>query len=195
VKKYIVILALLSLSTAAFAQIDPDPDMMGIYFDTGATTVCAGFQPYTWNDAFVCLTNASSAAGISGFEFSVDINPPLAMSPLYILPGGTLNVVMAPNFICGLASPLPWSPSMVLLTIQFFPFDPLPIYFTLGPSVPSDFFPPYPGYADGADPGLIKSCGYSAGGPVVCAIANGGPDCGVVPTDKYSWGSVKSLFR
>lgn len=193
-KNLILALVVLFLATTASAQLDPDTDMMGIYFDSAATSVCEDLPLFVPSSLYVCLTNASSSSGISGFEFMVTISPPPAIPPTYTLPSGSINVVTPPNFICGLAAPIPWSPSIVMLTIGIIPLDPLPIYFTLGPSVPSDFGP-LVGYAVGNDPGILKSCGYSVSGAGICAIANLGPSCGVVASEELTWGNVKSMFR
>ena len=193
-KKLILPLVILLLSTTAFAQIDPDVDMMGIYFDTGANMVCANLPLYVYSSAYVCITNASAPSGVSGFEFHVDISPPPIIPPVYTLPAGALNVMSPPNFVVGVVSPLPWMPSIPVVEISIMPIDPSPIYFTLSGVIPSSFVGGFPGYAVGNDPADLRSCGYSVGSPDICAIANG-PDCFVVSSEARTWGSVKSIFR
>jgi hypothetical protein len=192
--KKLLVLAVALLATSALAQIDPDVDMMGIYFDTGATVICGELALYTPTNIYVCITNASSAAGISGWEASVEITPPLGIPPTYTLPAGALNVSTAPDFVVGLSTPMPWQPSIPVLTITVTALNADPVYFALDGAWVSSFGG-FPGYAAGDDPGDLRSCGFSAGGPGVCAIANMGPDCGVIATEDATWGSVKTLYR
>jgi hypothetical protein len=57
-----------------------------------------------------------------------------------------------------------------------------------GPSEPSSFDPPSPGYADGVDPELLVPVGYVNGSPDVFLYG------GVVGTEAHTLSDVKALF-
>lgn len=55
-KKLVVLLLATLVASTAFAQIDPDSDMMGIYFDVGATSNCTDAAPSVPFFAYLCVT-------------------------------------------------------------------------------------------------------------------------------------------
>jgi hypothetical protein len=203
-RKLLVLLGLASLvvAGASFAQTDPDPDMIGIYVDPGATENHAepgAAGPY---DVYLCMTNPSAASGVSGWECSI-----IVTDGVFILEwgyaGSAINALSPPDFAVGLAEPLPWEPSIVLMTLTAGLFAPDPVEFTLTPqpipSIPGD---PYalPAYAAGDDPGDLRSLGYSTGWnpetgvPNVSCVLNGEPPF-PIGTDEDTWGGVKNLYR
>ncbi len=195
-KNSFIALMTVALVGGALAQVDPDVDMMGIYFDQHANDVCSDLPLYTPTDLYICITNASSSSGISGWEASVTINPAPAIPPTYSLLGtGALNVSAAPDFIVGLATPIPWSTSISVARITVTMLTADPIFFILDRAATGSFGN-FPGYAAGDDPGHLQSCGFSVGAADICAVGNmGEEDCGVLPADDDTWGGVKALFR
>ena len=199
-KKLVVLLCLACLvfASGAIAQIDPDEDRIGVYFDTGATIYCIDYPAGGPQPAYLCLTNPSylgaDGEAVSGWECNLEITEGVFILEVDISNG--VNVGTPPDFIVGLVTPLPWSPVIVLATAQIGVFTLNPINFTLHPASPSSFDPPSPGYAAGDDPGLLIPLGYSAGGEVVCAGIND-PECEstVVPTEDATWGGVKSMYK
>ncbi len=197
-KKLVVLIGLVSLvfSSGAMAQIDPDDDMLGIYFDVNATIFCADAPVGAPSPAYLCLTNPTyvgqDGEAVSGWECNVEVTEGVFILA-WLLTEGAVNVSLPPDFIVGLATPLPWSPVIVLMELTVGVFAPGAINFTLHPSDTPSFDPPSPGYAAGDDPGLLIPLGYSAGGEVVCAVING--DCNVTADEDATWGSVKSMYK
>lgn len=193
-RKTIIVLMVMAIAGTALAQIDPDVNSIGVYFDQDATINCWSVAPYVPISAYLCATNISESSGISGWECNVEVGPLSNVLVLsWSLLGFAVNARTPPDFAVGLASPLPWAPSIVLLDIQMLALGPLPIYFTLHPVYPSSFNPPSPGYAAGNDPGNLIPLGYSVGSEDVCAILNG--DCYAIGNEEMSWGGVKALYR
>lgn len=120
------------------------------------------------------------------------------------LRGEFINVEIPPNFVVGLAEPLPWAPAIVVLDFIFTPLSLDPIQFTVLPPPSPEIVDPcsLPAYVPGEEPYPVVSLGYSGGWdpyncqPYVCAVLNGnvGP-CGVVPSVERTWGMVKALYK
>lgn len=201
-RKLAIVLGLGSLLVAgmATAQVDPDTDQIGVYFDTGATVWCINPGPAGPTDAYLCLTNASATSGVSGWECSL-----IVTEGVFVLnwgySGSAINTYAPPDFAVGLASPLPWEPSIVLMTFTIGVFAATPIDITIAaqpnPSIPGD--PALPAYAAGDDPGDLRSLGYSTGlDPVngtgnVAAVING--ECTPTGNDESTWGNVKNMYK
>jgi hypothetical protein len=71
-KKLVVLLLVSLMATTAFAQIDPDTDMLGVYFDMGATDNCLTIGPSVPFFAYVTITNPS-APEVHGLEFGYNL--------------------------------------------------------------------------------------------------------------------------
>ncbi len=66
-KKLVVILLVSMMAASAFAVTDPDPNMIGIYFDLNANDNCLTIGPSIPFNAYLILTN-STAPTISAYE-------------------------------------------------------------------------------------------------------------------------------
>ncbi len=203
-RKLLVLLGLASLIVAgtAHAVVDPDPDMIGVYFDLDANInhVEPGVVgPYP---AYLILTNATAAAGVSGWECSI-----IVTAGVFVLEWGyngqAVNAYSPPDFAVGLASPLPWEPAILLMTMTVGLFSPTPVEITITaqplPSIPDTPFP-LPAYAAGDDPGDLRPLGFSTGWnevtgePNVAATINSEPPYPIA-NDDNTWGGVKNLYR
>jgi len=192
-----LLLTALMLAGPAFAQIDPDLDGIGIYYDLDGYEHCHyQVPPGTQLELYLLLTNPSSVAGVSGWECRIE--------PSY----SAMNLVVnwhavgywggfwdPPNFQIGLATPLPWAPAVHLLTITSLILDPACWWFYIVPH-PTPTIPGQIIYVDGVDPGIIIPMYQSTGGPENPVA---GVNCSCIPpplpTEQASWGSVKSLYR
>jgi hypothetical protein len=117
---------------------DPGPNGIGVYFETEGISYCAYPAAHTALNAYVLAPNPTRAAGISGWEASVLINPtswPAGIT--FDIGAGALNALTAPCFRVGYAVPRTGNP-ITLLTISTF-YLTGPIVFGLGPCVPSSF--------------------------------------------------------
>jgi len=197
--KKLLVLALVLVAANAFAQTDPGPNGIGIYFDeSGTSNFLASAPQYTMVNAYLLATRITQSAGLSGWEAEIAITPAPAVAPTYSLNNNGLNVLTAPIFQVGMATALPYAPAMKLLTISILNFG-APMSFAVGPCTPSSFANKYPGYADGMDPGLLigltPSCNVPVAGRTnfftVATFMLTPP----VATENDSWSGVKNLYQ
>ncbi len=194
--KMLVALALVSLLAAsAFAGLDPDPDMMGLYFDDMGMTVCTTANFIDHVPAYILYTNPTIAT-TRGFECgitvvgrtntSVSVTYPTAATDVGAADGNTFN------YIAGYAAPMPTSEVTVLATLDIFYLDTNPLDFFLGPATPSsDPNGMYPMVM--LDDFSLMTVGTSTDGGVSAQI--NAPECMVVDNEDASFGAVKALFR
>ncbi len=198
-KKLLVLVMISLMATSAFAVIDEDPDMLGVYFDANADqnqlTVDPGVQFY----AYVMITNPSEAE-VWGLEFGYDVVVPAGMEGSFfrlnnILPAGSVDLgnssdKLSGDYVAGLAEFLPGVPATTFVTWEFLLLAPMTMEIYLGPAGIQSIQDGLPAYEYG---GLIKSLGLSTGGvdtPV--AVVNG---IGPIAVETATFGGVKSLFR
>jgi len=191
-KKFLMLLMVLSIATTAFAVVDQDADMMGFYFDLSADTPCLdGVAPFSTLDLHLILTRPTTDM-LYGFEAGhTVVGNGMVLSAefaaiQYITP------VTLDNIITSYGEPYPTSEATLLVTFSVLYTDTASgaLEFYLHGSEPSSIDPLYPVIvlADG----ILQSIGLSAEtGPT--AQINGG--CSVVATDNVSFDSVKSLYR
>lgn len=207
-KTLLVLIAVISLGLAgmANAQCNTDPDEIGIFWSQDCETCqnCLNFVGGA-TQAYVILINSTQPGGVGGFEFSLTnadgttfMPPPNDFVATYTLPPGAINVATPPDFVCGLASPAPWSPCITLVTIELLIFDSAPWCFGVkpfhAPSIPGQM-----AYVPYDDPSFLIPM-YPNTGPEVTdytmACLNSA-DCppGPIATEERSWGTLKSLYR
>jgi hypothetical protein len=194
-RKWIALICLVSLATAggARAQIDPDPDGIGMYFDTAGTEYCRSAVTGP-TSVYLLATNISESSGLSGWEAHVTYTVPAGCFETgWVLPAGSLNVSTAPDFVVGLAAPAPYAPAILLGTYGILVFCPDCIEFYVGPSnTPS--LPGVPLYAAGDNPGSLIALQQSSGGPDN-PVLQLNCDCTIVGDEPTSFGGVKSMYR
>jgi len=203
--KMVLCLVLFCTASQALAQIDPDPNGIGIYFDEEAFIYCMT-APFGVNrTAYLCLTRASDHSGISAWEAMVEVSQPSAVLS-WNLRGQATNTSVPPEFMVQMAEPLPWQSSLVLMEIEINIGTAHPVVFRIHPvSEPTVTTTPFPlpAYAGSDDPSDYKTLGYSwgwdplTGIPNWCAVINPAGDCGDDPTEteNTSWGGIKALYH
>jgi len=201
--KKLLVIALVSLMAAsAFAvPMDPDADMMGIYFDADATMNYRADSAGPF-DIYFCLTNPS-ADMIGGIEFGYQLTYDLAaffraMETLNnsALQLGTSSDFNGGDYVLGYPAPVPVSASgsNVVVSWNLSTFAPnINMSFDItGPTTVNShagWFGPV--YLDGALATI--PCGYSTVDGTNSATI--GLVEAPVATEAASFGSVKSLFR
>ncbi len=184
----------------AFAQLDPDQDGIGVYFDPCACVHCLDLAAGEHLGYVVITHPSSSDAGILGWEAKIWAEGPGVVTEWELM-GEAANFATRPDeFIVGLGQPLtnPYSyPSLVVAVVHLFIFDdetPInffidKVYFNSLPEVPQ------PVYLDGADVNHIIPLQQIQGGPdLPVAIINGNCD-DVVATESTSFDGLKALYR
>ena len=200
-KKLVVLLLASLVATTAFAVIDTDPDMIGIYFDTDADNNCLTTPANVPFFAYLITTNPTPA-NINAYEFGYNIVVPAGMEGMMFrladtAPTGSVDVgnssnVLTGDYVVGMATAYPTTPATVLHTWQYMVLSVFPaefyIFQSVKPSVPGTF--PVLQNADGS---ILYTAGQSTGGWDF-PVATVNSDC-VVGVEDASFGSVKSLFR
>ena len=193
-KLILLLMASLLVASSAFAVIDEDSNMMGIYFDLGANTAClTGVAPYSTVPAYVMVTNPSFEA-LYGYEFGYAVQGTGMMMTVVLNGIGPINVGVGNNYVVGLGSPTNTSEATLLATLNFFYMD------TTGGPVSFDLLPSNPSSNDLGLPTLLLAndqllpVGFSTIDGHHCAIINGACE-EVVATDNVTFDSVKSLYR
>lgn len=147
------------------------------------------------NETFDGGTNTNApVTSLSAFECRVVFPDELNFAVTsQILPPQALNVGTPPDFVVGLAVPIPvTNQAVVLITWRFRPFDDQPqsIFLapTLAPSIPGKM-----AIVDANDPKIPLVAVYPASGSFAAPVfsVNGG----AVAIENETWGGVKSLFR
>jgi hypothetical protein len=186
------------MAFGAQAQVDPDLDSLGLYYDTGATENCGEFSLGEWANLYIVLTRASINTGLQGADFSLFY--PQEDTPGWFLiestaSGGFDNCDHGEGPRCPFfPDPLPWTPAIVLKTIMLAYMGPLEepscLRFFLGPSQyfgddlmyyrsAGEFYPMYPSTGSYEIPVAVANC-----------------DCGEpIPVERGSWGILKALYR
>ena len=212
-KKLVVLLLATLVATSAAAVVDPDPDMMGIYFDRNADLngIC---QPVNVPFMVYAVVTNTTAQGIDAYEFSYEMVVPAGSEGLLFrlsnniadgaAPGVDLreSAALGGDHIVGLATPLPASPAVIVHSWQYMVLGNFPVYVYLRaasvPSLPGGF-----AVVQDIATGLM-TVGQATGGPDIPVATINSASCSdpedpgpefPVATEDASWGSVKSLYR
>jgi hypothetical protein len=194
-KKFALVTAILLLASTSFAQLDPDDDGIGVYFDPCACNNCISFDVGA-HRAFLVITHPTSPQGVWGWEARLTFDGPMVLSAMTFT-GESLNVGTPPDYVVGSVDPQvnPYTyPAIVVALIDFYIFNTdEPVHFYIDGTTRHSLDDRVPAYLDGADAMLIKPLQQATGGPDI-AVATINGDCAVA-TDVETWGGVKALFR
>ena len=186
----LLVVGLLAPGGLVYAQLDPELDSIGIYFDTEATIHRIALLEGE-HHAYLAITRPGDPSGIFGWECRIDTEGPLFVLEWGIL-GLAVNANTPPDFTVGLADPFPSAPAVILMDITFLLTDREEATFFISTPYNSSI-PGTPVYASGADPSVLHELRQSTGGPQFpVAIINGEAP---VATDEATWGGVKNLYR
>jgi len=182
------------LPSTSSATIDPDPDSMGFYFDTGAEMPCVdGVENMDTLTIYLILTNPT-AQEIFGWEAGYDTVGDIALLSTEInCPSACCMSVGGPqNLIIGFGVPLPTSEALILaeITILYMNEELAPVDFILHGTEPSSLDPAYPTIL--LAEGVLQSTGISSAGGSMAQI-NGG--CSVVSVEPLKFEYIKALYR
>jgi len=204
-KKLVVLLLVSLMAGSAFAVTDPDPDMIGIYFDLNANDNCKVIGPSIPFNAYLILTNTTAPA-VSAYEVGYTNVVPSGMESMLFRLASTIangavsgldlgdsSDILAGDHIVGLAAPLQAGPATVLHAWQFMILSPdLTMEMFIGAASQSSLPGTFPVILNASDSTLFTA-GQSTGG-IDTPVATVNLPC-VVGVEDASFGSVKSLFR
>ena len=192
----------LLIAGSATAQIDPDPNQIGVYFDPLATEFCTSAAMYMAVSAHVMFTNPTdptgTPCGISGWEAEVTAIPPATggmINGATLMGSGPINLFAYPTFQVGMGTPWPPAPVIHVADINIFTLNTDAWFFTIGAIGPTSWpEDPGPGFAVDYDPGILVRVMPSSGSmDLPVAQVNG--VCGVTAAQDDTWGGVKSMFK
>ena len=187
-KKLVVLMLAMLIDGSAFAVIDPDNNMLGMYLDLDANVVCG---PAAQSNLYVILTNPTYPE-VNGVEFGFDVvgGPMYALSttwpPEAVAIGGFAG--NRGDWATGFAA-IPTTEATVVCTMLVLPLGPTSI--VLGANAIPSASPDLPAilvFGDVTEVGLSTGVGNPA-------VALGTACEDIVATEKASFDSLKSLYR
>ncbi len=191
-KKLVFLLMAILIAGSAFAVVDPDPDMLGLYFDETADQPVASLDAPGMVTAYLIMTNPSFDA-TRGFE--VGLTPENLTATAVTFPVNALNVGSNDNMIVGFGNPMPTTEATVVATITYFYMNPAApglVYMHASEPASLDTGTPAALMADYS----ILPLGTSVpiGDPDYPALAINYP-AGIVAVHATTLDNVKSLYR
>ena len=186
----------LAIGGTALAQLDPDDDGIGVYFDPCACVNCVPMEPGP-QQAYIVITHPTSQrAGVGGWEAMIWVTGPAIITNT-TFEGNSINFLTPPEYLVGIQIPLynPFMyPAVVVGTFDFQLLeDTERVDWWIDAIFRHSLPDPVPAYLDGDDYNIIIPMQQPTGGPdIPVATING--DC-AVPADPVSWGEVKTLYR
>ncbi|HPF70832.1 MAG TPA: hypothetical protein PLQ13_09195 [Candidatus Krumholzibacteria bacterium] len=190
------LLALVLFSGTALAQLDPDEDGIGVYFDPCACVNCVPMDAGAHVGYVVITHPTAQTAGVGGWEAMIWLEGPAIITNT-IYEGSSINFLTPPEYVVGIGTPLynPFMyPAVVVARLEFLILDASqPINWYINGVYRHSLPERVPCYLDGADYDIIIPLQQPTGGPdIPVATING--EC-AVDSQPESWGGVKSLFR
>ncbi len=179
--KVLVIMSAMVAGAALAVPADPAPDHIGVYFDTDATSTDLESTPGVPFHAYVIVTNPTGAS-VGGAELGYRLDVPAGSEgaltrlghdgPFQSVDLGNSEDPRQGDYIVGLATPLPSTATVVLVTWQFVLAEDVPVSILLGPASVQSIDDGLPAYLAGdAMVPLIPSSGDV---DVPVATINGG---------------------
>lgn len=194
-KRLLLLIALSSLAVGrtASAQIDPDPDGIGIYADQGALVNTVTASPGDPIEAYLVLTRQSGPAGMQAWEAKLVIPENVTIWGWNIPGANWMNAGSPPEFSVAYAQvPLPPSPAQVLMTFIILVSDDAPAQFYITRTRENSAGCDLPAYIDGSNIYVVRPLHPWPDGPTAPSFTINGT---LVAAESGSWTSVKALYR
>jgi len=198
---FVVVFLLVNVGISV-AGVYPDPDRIGIYFDTNAdmnSMIVGASVPFS---AYVVITHPTS--GVWGSEFSfcavVPEGEETFLFKLFeewpVMCPGPIDTEFQEYCSVGISNEcteeIPQINDVVIVTrFQFMLLKPMCVDFFLGPVVEQSIGDGLPAYV--GDGGVVFPLALSTGAGLPVAIVNGG--CGTTPLEAITFERVKCLYR
>jgi len=184
----------LVLATGASAQIDPDPDGIGIYADLDAMITSVTAEIDEPIEVYLILTRPSAPDGIRAWECSIEAPPNAVMWGWTLPPGvsGGLFFIDPPNYIAAFGNTsLPPTNIVVLMTFIIKVTDTGPAEFFVGPHPDDSGDFGLPTYLAGdLIPYGMHPWPDGASKPAFTVVIGGSTQ-----NELQTWGAVKTLYR
>lgn len=179
-------------SVLADEPVDPDPNSLGIYFDTDGTQMETWADPFEPLDLYVVLTRPTFDI-LHGIEFGITVDGAVVGNAVDVNGSGTMWPPDWENCIFGWSSPLPVGQATWLLRVSLIYTDTTSgqVTFRLHGSSPASLPGDLP-VALLAD-GVLQQLTTPVAPGEVCAQING--EDPIIGTENADWGAIKSLYR
>jgi hypothetical protein len=189
----IVPVCLVLFTTAVLAQIDPDPDGIGIYADLTATEVSISATPGQLVPVYLLVTLPSTPLGIQSWACTIVV-PPNAQIVAWYIPGEFMNFATPPDFlVCCPTTPHLAAPIIHLMTFYIEMSDTAPAFFYVtGSENAGSGFDEHPVYLEIGDVTTAHYMHCYPNGQDQPVFAVNAP---MTPVESATWGGVKALFR
>ena len=196
----IIVLVLIVSVAPSFATVDPDPDQVGIYFDSNADVTCIDVPPSVPFWAYVVITNPSSAE-VHGVEFSLCVEYVGGIEGMLfrLTEEWWFDPIIYPvefnwcsdGIVFGGTPLLPQGVNAVVVRLQYLLLAPMGLNFYLGAHPSQSIEDGLPAYLGTG--GVVLPLGVSSGDPSLpVASVNG---CNAVTVEGTTFGGMKCLFR
>ena len=193
-KLFAAIVMVTILASPAAAVIEPDPDLIGIYFDTSGDVGDYFISPSIPFFAYVMVLNPTEPQ-ITSCEFGWDIHVSAGMEGMFFrlaltssgdIPVNTEQLdVFADDVTITWSEPLPAIPATPVLSFQFMLLAPMVGYIEITPGQDNLLADGLPAYANGES---VRALGTpSCSGQI-------NQSCGLA-TEPSTFGAVKALYR
>lgn len=189
-----IFLILAAFAVPAFAQLDTEPDGIGIYADLEATQVSINAEPGVITPVYLLATNVSQEGGIMSWAAQIVV-PPNAEILAWNIDGTAMNFSSPPHFVVARPSDHhPQAPVILLMTFYIQMTDSDPAYFYVqgteyAGSYPWDSAPVYLAYEDYYTPFFMHCFPNGLEEPVFAVNGD------LTPTQATTWSEVKALFQ
>jgi len=190
---YLLLAGFLLNGTIAMAQIDPEPDGIGIYLDRGAMVPGITHEPFEPFQVYLLITHPSCSEGVIGWSATIEYPDNAVVWGWNVAGRNWLNFGAPPYFVVGYADPLPLGPIVQLLSfiIQVTDSNPASFYLSAGEGEPAGDNQPC--YLDADDIGdYIPLYPWPRQEGAACFAVNAGT---TTDTHSATWGGVKQLYR
>ena len=188
--------------TPGYSTLNPDPDEIGIYFDTGADAVCLTTAPNVPFFAYLIITKPS-ADEIWAIEFSMcteiiggDENLLFRLSEIWsagFVDHGVVFDWCLDGRVIGFYEPVPWvGDNVILVQLQYMLLADIGVEFFLGPYPVETIEDGLPAYADENE--VVVPLRISSGDPSLPVAAVNG-QCNVVSVETKTFSGLKCLYR
>lgn len=94
-------------------------DEIGIYFDESASSNCLTDNLFAPVSAYLTILEPTAVGGVSGWKGTLEFDPALCVSAAQYY-GNCINVGQFPDFVVGLAAPLPATTVVVVARLSVF---------------------------------------------------------------------------
>jgi hypothetical protein len=191
----ILVLPAILLPGLSPAQVNPNPDGIGMYVDVDATTSAVTAEIGEMIEVYLILTRPSVESGIAAWECGIEApaNAVVWGWALYPHPGRFVFLIDPPDFSAGYQDFLPAADTVVLMTFNVSVTDSEPAVFFIRSHWKNSGGWDLPAFATMTDNVHLHPLYPWPGGVTQPALTiNDGTSA---PAERSTWGTVKNTYR